>query len=99
MRLWHVLFAVAAASVVMALCRDPVGRVFVVVTATGFGEFVIGLAAVLALFQTVGAFGEAQTLPDHAEALAATTVVLGLATAAMSAWLFAGIWLVLAVTR
>ena len=94
MRLWHMFLLVAALAIVMTLFRDPMGRVFVIVFATGAGELVLGLAGVLALFQTIGAVGEARGLYDHLEALAATGVVLGLATCMMSGWLFAGAWLV-----
>jgi hypothetical protein len=94
MRLWHTLFMVAALACVLTLTRDPVGRAFVIVLLTGLGEVGFGLAAVLALFQTVGALGEAKGVYAHAEALAATTVVLTLSTALMSGWLFIGAWLV-----
>ena len=94
MRLIHLVFAVAVVGFVLTLSRDPIGRVFVIVFCTGLGEIVIGLASVMALFQTLGAFGEAKGVPAHCEALAATTMVLTLATALMSAWLFVGVWLV-----
>ncbi len=94
MRLWHLIFAVASLAVVLTLCRDPMTRTFVIVFLTGLGELAFGLAAVMALFQTVGALGEARGVYDHAEALAATTVVLATSTALMSALLFAGAWLV-----
>lgn len=94
MRLWHVIFGVAATAMVMALLRDPAGRAFVIVSVTGTGFVFLGLAAVMALFQTVGALGEAKSLLAHAEALAATSVVLTLATGLMSGWLFAGFWLI-----
>jgi hypothetical protein len=98
MRLWHVSAAVVALAFVLTLGRDPTSRVFLILFATGLGESALALAAVMALFQTVGAFGAATSLPDHAEAVAATTVVLAVATAAMSAWMFAGFWLVAATT-
>lgn len=94
MRLLHLVFAVAVVALVLTLVRDPIGRVFVIVFGTGLGEIVIGLASIMALFQTLGAFGEAKGVPAHCEAFAATTMVLALATAVMSAWLFAGVWLV-----
>jgi hypothetical protein len=94
MRLWHVIFGVATAAFVLTLMRDPAGRAFVIVFATGTGEVGLGLTAVMALFQTVGAIGEAKGLVAHAEALAATSVVLTLATGLMSGWLFAGFWLI-----
>lgn len=94
MRLWHVVLGVAISAWVMAILRDPAGRALVIVFATGAGEVLLGLAAVMALFQTVGAIGEARSLVAHAEALAATSVVLTLATGLMSGWLFAGCWLI-----
>ncbi len=94
MRLSHALYGVATAAFIMALMRDPAGRAFVIVFVTGTGEMVLGLTAVMALFQTVGAIGEAKGLIAHAEALAATSVVLTLATGLMSGWLFAGFWLI-----
>ena len=94
MRLWHLLFAVGTVAVAMSLCREPITRVFVIVTVTGIGEIAFGLAAVMALFQTLGAVGDARGLTDHVEAVAATTVVLGVASAVMGGWFFAGAWLV-----
>jgi hypothetical protein len=99
MRLAHVLFAVGLIAIVMTLFRDPFGRVFVIVFATGVGEVVLGLAALMALFQTVGALGQAEGLSDHAEALAATSVILAVASVTMSAWLFVGAWLVMVLTE
>ena len=96
MRLWHVLFAVAAVALGMYLAREPVTRVLMIVVVTGLGEVALGLAAVMALFQTVGALGEARGTGEHAEAVAATTVVLAAATAAMSGCLYVGFWLVAA---
>ena len=96
MRLAHLVFAVAALAVVLTMAREPIGRVFVIVFLTGLGEIVFGLAAVMALFQTVGAFGEAKSAYAHFEAVAATTVVLSLATTLMAGWLCAGVWLIAA---
>lgn len=94
MRLAHLILIVALLAFVMALAREPIGRVFVIVFATGLGEIVVGLGSITALFQTVGAIGEAKTLAARAEALAATTLVLAVGAAAMSACLFAGAWLI-----
>jgi hypothetical protein len=98
MRLWHLVALVAAAAVVCTLARDPLSRIFLIVFVTGLGEVVLGLAAVMTLFQTVGALGEARGLADHAEALAATSVVLAIATALMGCWLFIGFWMVCTLT-
>jgi hypothetical protein len=96
MRLWHLIFAVAITSVVMTLARDDAGRVGVIVFVFGVVECAFGVAALMALFQTVGAFGEARGLVAHATAVAATTLVLAAASTVMVAWLFVGAWLVVA---
>jgi hypothetical protein len=94
MRIWHLFTAILTIGVLLAIMRDPVGRIALIVFATALGEVVFGTTAVMALFQTVGALGEAKSLFAHAEALATTTLVLIVATAVMSSWLFAGAWLV-----
>ncbi|MHC5537785.1 hypothetical protein ACYOEI_06100 [Singulisphaera rosea] len=94
MRLWHLVVIILVLSVVLSMTRDPVGRVAVVVFLTGLGEIAMGTTALLALFQTLGALGEAKGLSAHAEAMAATAVVLGVATATMTGWLWVGLWLV-----
>ena len=94
MRLWHLSVAILALGMVMAIVREPAGRVGLIVFVTGLGESAMGLAAVMALFQTIGALGMARGLLDHAEAVAATTLVLLAATAVMSGWLFIGVWLI-----
>jgi hypothetical protein len=94
MRLWHLFVFIIALGVFLAIIRDPVGRIALIVFITGFGEVVIGVSAIMALFQTIGALGEAKGLVAHAEAVATTTLVLIIATAMMSSWLFAGAWLV-----
>jgi hypothetical protein len=94
MRLWHLFVFIMALGMVLAITRDPVGRIALIVFITATGEVVIGTTAVLALFQTIGAIGEAKGLFAHAEAFATTTLVLIIATTVMSSWLFAGAWLV-----
>ncbi len=94
MRLWHLILIVIIVSVILTLARDPVGRVAVIVFFTGLGEVALGTSAIMALFQTLGALGEAKGLIAHTEALAATAIVLGIATGAMTAWLWIGAWLV-----
>lgn len=97
MRLAHLVFVVAGLALVLAVCREPIGRITLIVFLTGLGEVVFGLTAVMSLFQTLGAFGEAKTLQGHFEAFAATAFVLTLATAVMSGWLFAGAWLLVSL--
>ncbi len=94
MRLWHLVFAVAIVSVVMTLVRDEAGRVGVIVFIFGAGECAFGIAALMALFRTVGAIGQARGLIAHAAAIVATTLVLATASMIMVAWLFVGVWLV-----
>jgi hypothetical protein len=94
MRLWHIFVFILALSLVLAIVRDPVGRIALIVFLTASGEVVIGTTAVMALFQTIGSLGEAKGLFDHAEAVATTALVLIIATTIMSSWLFAGAWLV-----
>ncbi len=94
MRLWHLFVFIIAVGVILAIIRDPVGRIALIVFITALGEVVIGVSAIMALFQTIGALGEAKGLVAHAEAVATTTLVLFLATAMTWSWLFAGAWLV-----
>ena len=94
MRLWHLVVFIMALGMILAIVRDPVGRIALIVFTTALGEVVIGTTAVLALVQTIGAIGEAKGLFAHAEAVATTTLVLIIATTVMSSWLFAGAWLV-----
>jgi hypothetical protein len=93
MRLWHLTVVILVLAVVFSLVRDPVGRAGLIVFVTGLGEAAAGLAAVMALFQTVGAIGMARGLAEHAVAVAATTLVLIVGTAIMTFWLFVGAWL------
>ena len=76
MRLWHLFVFIMALGMVLAIARDPVGRVALIVFVTALGEVVIGTTAVMALFQTIGSLGEAKGLVAHAEAVATTTLVL-----------------------
>jgi hypothetical protein len=94
MRLWHLVVAVLVVGFVLAVWRDTVGRVTLIVFLTALGEVVLGTTAVMALFQTVGAIGMARGFFEHGQAVAATTLVLIVATAIMSVWLFIGAWLV-----
>jgi hypothetical protein len=94
MRLWHLLYGILAMALVLTLARDPAGRVGVIVFITGLGEATAGTVAALALFQTIGALGEARSLYDHAEALLATTVVLAFSSSVMGGVLFIGAWCV-----
>src|SRR5262249_22578053 len=94
MRLWHLFVVILCLGLILAIVRDRVGRIALIVFVTALGEVIIGTTAVLALFQTISALGEAKGVVAHAEAVATTTLVLLIATAVMSLWLFAGAWLV-----
>ena len=73
MRLWHLVFVVVLVALVLALARDPVGRVALIVFVDRrWARWSSGPTAVMALFQTIGALGEAEGLVAHAEAVAAT---------------------------
>lgn len=91
MRLWHLLTTVFVAAFLMVIARAEVGRVALVVFFTGLGEVVIGTTALMQLFRTIGAFGAARDFLAHVEALAATAIVLLLATASMNAVLWMGV--------
>jgi hypothetical protein len=94
MRLWHLVLGILATALVLTIARDPIGRVAAIVFVIGLGEAISATSALLALFQTIGAIGEAEGLSAHAGAVLATTLVLAVATTIMAALLFAGFWLV-----
>jgi hypothetical protein len=94
MRLWHLVLGIFVTALALSIARDPIGRVALIVFVVGLGEVVSGTVALLALFQTVGAIGEADSLSTHAGAVLATSVVLAAATSIMAALFFAGGWLV-----
>ena len=97
MRLWHLVVMILVVGILLAIGRDTVGQIALIVFVTAVGEVVFGTTAVMALFQTIGAIGMARGLFEHGQALAATTLVLLGSTAVMSTWLFIGAWLVQAV--
>ena len=94
MRISTLLFAVLVIGTILGIARDEVGRVAVIVFLTGLATTVSGVAAIMALFQTIGAIGEARTLGAHVEALAATVMVLTVASTIMLGLMFAGALLV-----
>jgi hypothetical protein len=97
MRLWHLVVFILVLGILLTIVRDTVGRITLIVFVTMLGEVVLGTTAVMALFQTIGAIGMARGLFEHGQAVAATTLVLIIATSIMSFWLFFGAWLVQAV--
>jgi hypothetical protein len=94
MRLWHLLVLILALAMILAIVRDVVGRIALIVFVTALGEAILGTTAILALFQTIGGIGEAKGVFAHVEAVATTALVVVIATAVMASWLFAGAWLV-----
>ena len=83
-----------ALAIIFTLLRDEVGRVAVIVFSAGLGVTVGGVTAIMALFQTIGAFGEARTWLAHIEALAATALVLVVGSAGMLVFMFLGAYLI-----
>lgn len=94
MRLWHLIFLVMMAAIVLTVAREPFGRVALVVFVTGLIEFILGTAFIMTLFRTFGAIGEARHILAYLEAIVATALVLIVAAYAMMAVLWVGVWLV-----
>lgn len=94
MRLWHIILAVVVLAAVMAAARDDVGRVALVVFFFGLGEFLLGTAALVTLFKTVGAIGQARHIGAYLGAVCATILVLVVASLVMNALLWVGVGLV-----
>ena len=90
MRLSSLVFAVLVMGLIMGIARDEVGRVAVIVFFTGLTTSIAGVGSIMALFQTVGALGEAKTIGSSVEALAATVLVLAVGSFLMLGFLFAG---------
>jgi hypothetical protein len=90
MRLSTLVFVVLVLGTIMGIARDEVGRVAVIVFFTGLSTCVAGVAAIMALFQTVGALGEAKSIGAHVEALAASVLVLAVGSLIMLGLLFGG---------
>ncbi len=90
MRISTLVFAILVIGTILGIARDEVGRVAVIIFFTGLGTVIAGLTSVMALFQTIGALGEAQNLSAGVEALAATLVVLAVGSATMLGVMFGG---------
>lgn len=99
MRLWQLVFLVLLAAVMLSAARDEIGRIAVVVFITGFIEFVLATLALMLLFRTIGAIGEAKRLVAYMEAVASTAAVLVTASVVMNAVFWAGLWVLQAVAR
>lgn len=97
MRLWQWLATVWIVATCLAVAREEVGRVALIVFFTGLGEVVLGTSALLALFQSVGALGRASAPSDYAGAIAQTALILLAATTAMMGVLWIGVTMLMAV--
>jgi len=90
MRVWHLLLLVFAAAVMLAVAKERIGQVFLVMFVTGIAEVVCGTTALLNLFKSIGAIGKAESPAAYAEAIAATALILLLATISMTGLMFVG---------
>jgi hypothetical protein len=97
MRVSHLLLVVFFCAMLFGVAREPHGRVAIVVFFTGGTVLILALLAIMSLFRTLGAFGEARTAFAHLEALVATMLVLVVASVSINAVLWAGTWLCLRV--
>jgi hypothetical protein len=96
MRLWQWLVTVLVVGTCLGIAREEVGRVALIVFITGLGEVVLGTSALLALFQSVGAIGQASGPGEYAGAVAQTALVLLVATSAMMGVLWLGVTILMA---
>lgn len=76
MRLWHFLFAILGVALVLAIAREPMGRVALVVFFTGICLIFLGTSSLMMLFRTFGEIGMARTGRHYLEAIFATAGVL-----------------------
>ncbi|HWE39026.1 MAG TPA: hypothetical protein VG406_20935 [Isosphaeraceae bacterium] len=90
MRISHLLFLVGVVAIGLAVGRERVGQVFLVFFLTGVGEVILGTTAIMNLFKSVGAIGRAETPSAYIEAIAATALILAVATATMCGLLVLG---------
>jgi hypothetical protein len=86
MRILHLVYGVFMLALALAVAREPVGRVALVVFVTLGVELACGLTAVMLLFQSIAAIGNARDALDYAQGLLATAVVLVVAS-----WLMLGL--------
>jgi hypothetical protein len=88
MRLLHLVYIVFMLALAFAVAREPVGRVALVVFVTLAGELACGTTAMMLLFQTVAAIGEARGVLEYVQSLMATAFVLVVAAWLMIAMLW-----------
>lgn len=87
MRILHIVYVVFMLAMALAVAREPVGRVALVVFVALGAELICGTAAVMILFQTVSSIAEARDALECVQGLMATAVVLAVASSLMLAML------------
>jgi hypothetical protein len=90
MRLWHVLVLVFLVAMALSVWQSEYGRITLVLFLTGIGEVAVGATALMNLFKSVGAFGNAKSFQAHVEALVATALILTAGSIGMTAVLWFG---------
>lgn len=90
MRILHLILIVFFVALGLAISREPIGRVALIVFVVGLGEFVLGGIALYQLFDAVQDLGQARGLLDHLQAIALTSVVLVSASVIMNGLLWLG---------
>ena len=90
MRVWHLLLLIFAVAIMLAVSKERIGQVFLVMFLTGVAEVVCGTTAIMNLFKSIGAIGRAGSPAAYIEAIAATALILMLATIAMTGLMFVG---------
>jgi hypothetical protein len=83
MRILHIVYAVFMLALALAVAREPVGRVALVVFVALGGELICGTAAVMLLFQTISSIAEARDALEYVQGLMATAIVLAVASGLM----------------
>lgn len=99
MKIWHIVVAVLLLALMLAIARDEIGRVALVIFLTAMGAVVIGTSSIMMLFRTIGEFGAARSLVSHIEALFATAGVLVFGGGSMLAVLWCGAAVVRSVVK
>lgn len=87
MRILHIVYVVFMLAMALAVAREPVGRVALVVFIALGAELICGTAAVMLLFQTISSIGEARDALECVQGLMATAIVLAVASGLMLAML------------
>lgn len=99
MKLWHFVVGIMVLAVIMAIARDEVGRVALIMFFTSLGVVIIGTSSIMVLFRTIGAFGAARSWMAHAEATAATACIVVLGGGSMVAVMWLGAFLLSHIVR